>query len=359
MKKGQIAEGRIDYVVFPNKGIAITEEGDRVVVKNTIPGQNVSFLVNKLRKGKAEGRLLETIEKSSLEVEPSCPHFGECGGCTYLSLPYEKQLEYIINAGCDGVKFLNMKPNMRKTYGKGLNHPDYDKLFAAMEEIGIPCLIHSKDPIEFWHKELMLPEHIEYGWCYDGEGFLTYEEHHKETLERLDKNPNLKVILAHVFFLDTMLPEAIRVMEKYPNVCFDLAPHTGMFESFSKDVEGWREFFIKYQDRIMFGSDADDRRDQKTIDEIYNVVETSLTAEDKEMTLECYENEWNIRGLHLPKEVTEKIFCTNFSKFMGGKRNEVNNELLIKMAEHAYNKLQTIPDHKDTPLFKYFLDSNK
>ena len=93
MKKGQIAEGRIDHIVFPNKGIAITEEGDRVVVKNTIPGQKVSFLVNKVRKGKAEGRLLETIEKSSLEVEPSCPHFGECGGCTYLSLPYEEQLK--------------------------------------------------------------------------------------------------------------------------------------------------------------------------------------------------------------------------------------------------------------------------
>ena len=93
MKKGQIAEGRIDHVVFPNKGIAITEEGDRVVVKNTIPGQKVSFLVNKVRKGKAEGRLLETIEKSPLEVEPPCPHFGECGGCTYLSLPYEEQLK--------------------------------------------------------------------------------------------------------------------------------------------------------------------------------------------------------------------------------------------------------------------------
>lgn len=93
MKKGQIAEGRIDHVVFPNKGIAVTEEGDRVVVKNTIPGQKVSFLVNKVRKGKVEARLLETLEKSPLEAEASCPHFGACGGCTYLSLPYEKQLE--------------------------------------------------------------------------------------------------------------------------------------------------------------------------------------------------------------------------------------------------------------------------
>ena len=93
MKKGQIAEGRVDHVVFPNKSVVLTEEGERVIVKNTIPGQKVSFLVNKVRKGKAEGRLLETLEKSPLETESKCPHFGDCGGCTYQSLPYEEQLK--------------------------------------------------------------------------------------------------------------------------------------------------------------------------------------------------------------------------------------------------------------------------
>lgn len=93
MKKGQLAEGVIDYIVFPNKGIAVTEEGEKVVVKNTIPGQKVSFRVNKNKKGKAEGRLLEILEKSPLEVESKCPHFAECGGCTYQTLPYEEQLK--------------------------------------------------------------------------------------------------------------------------------------------------------------------------------------------------------------------------------------------------------------------------
>lgn len=93
MKKGQHGEGIVQKVVFPNKGVALTEEGERVIVKNTIPGQKVAFVVNKARKGKCEGRLLETLEKSPLEIEPECPHFGLCGGCTYQSLPYEKQLE--------------------------------------------------------------------------------------------------------------------------------------------------------------------------------------------------------------------------------------------------------------------------
>jgi len=48
--------------------------------------------VNKVRKGKAEGRLLEVLEASLLECGSPCPHFGICGGCTYLSLPYQEQL---------------------------------------------------------------------------------------------------------------------------------------------------------------------------------------------------------------------------------------------------------------------------
>lgn len=92
MKKGQIAEGIVKSVEFPNKGIVMTDDGERVVVKNTIPGQRVSFAVNKVRKGKAQARLLETLQRSPLETESPCPHFGSCGGCTYQSLPYEDQL---------------------------------------------------------------------------------------------------------------------------------------------------------------------------------------------------------------------------------------------------------------------------
>lgn len=93
MKKGQTSEGTVTKVEFPNKGIVMTKDGERVIVKNTIPGQKVSFLVNKVRKGKAQGRLLSVLEKSGMETESPCPHFGECGGCTYQTLPYEAQLK--------------------------------------------------------------------------------------------------------------------------------------------------------------------------------------------------------------------------------------------------------------------------
>ena len=91
MKKGQVFEGIVERVDFPNKGI-VRVAGETCVVKNSLPGQKVLCGVNKVRKGKAEARLLEVIEKSPLETGSPCSHFGVCGGCTYLSLPYEEQL---------------------------------------------------------------------------------------------------------------------------------------------------------------------------------------------------------------------------------------------------------------------------
>ncbi len=93
MKKGQVYEGIIEKVEFPNKGIVSVEgEEKKVLVKNGIPGQRVRFCVNKLRKGKAEGRLLEVLKKSPLETrEPVCSIFPACGGCMYQTMSYEEQ----------------------------------------------------------------------------------------------------------------------------------------------------------------------------------------------------------------------------------------------------------------------------
>lgn len=91
MKKGQVYTGIVERVDFPCKGIV--KAGEEIcTVKNSLPGQKISFLVNKVRHGKAEARLLEVIESSPLETGDPCSHFGVCGGCAYQSLPYEEQL---------------------------------------------------------------------------------------------------------------------------------------------------------------------------------------------------------------------------------------------------------------------------
>ena len=95
MKKGQILEGVIEKVEFPNKGLCIFAEEDQyVLVKNGIPGQKIRFGINKFKHGRAEGRLLEVLERSPLETrEPVCSLFPACGGCMYQTMSYEAQLE--------------------------------------------------------------------------------------------------------------------------------------------------------------------------------------------------------------------------------------------------------------------------
>ena len=93
MKKGDIFEGIVDRVDFPNKGI-VEAEGERIVVKNTIPGQKIQGVLTKKRKGKCEGRLLQVLEPAAAErPEEACSHAGSCGGCIYQGLPYEEQLK--------------------------------------------------------------------------------------------------------------------------------------------------------------------------------------------------------------------------------------------------------------------------
>lgn len=117
MKKGQEYIGTIEKVDFPNKGLINYAEEDgkvtKVVVKGGIAGQKVRFMLSKKRSGKCEGRIMEVLEKSSLENRiPPCPHFESCGGCTYQQLEYDNQLALkssmvkdIIDGVCDDYEF--------------------------------------------------------------------------------------------------------------------------------------------------------------------------------------------------------------------------------------------------------------
>ncbi|MDO4296511.1 MAG: 23S rRNA (uracil(1939)-C(5))-methyltransferase RlmD [bacterium] len=95
MKKGEIYTGVVESVDFPNKGVVLVED-QKVIVKNTIPGQKISFRIQKKKNGRCEAQLLAVEEAAKEELSREnpevCPHFGICGGCQYQTLPYEKQL---------------------------------------------------------------------------------------------------------------------------------------------------------------------------------------------------------------------------------------------------------------------------
>ena len=94
MKKGVEYTGKVVGLTIPNKGKVDCGEEGTAVVKGTVPGQTVKFVVSKKRSGNAIGRLKEVVEKSELEdVSPKCPHFEFCGGCSYQTMSYDNQLK--------------------------------------------------------------------------------------------------------------------------------------------------------------------------------------------------------------------------------------------------------------------------
>lgn len=92
MKRKDIIEFEVGKMEFGGISRSIYDE-KRIKMKGGITGQRVKAAVKKARSDSGEVRLLELIEPSPLETAETCVHFRECGGCSILSLPYEKQLE--------------------------------------------------------------------------------------------------------------------------------------------------------------------------------------------------------------------------------------------------------------------------
>ncbi len=92
MKRKDIIEFEVGSMEFGGESSTLIGKR-KVKMKGGIIGQKVKAIVKKARSEKAEVKLLEVVENSPIETEETCAHFGQCGGCSILSVPYEKQLE--------------------------------------------------------------------------------------------------------------------------------------------------------------------------------------------------------------------------------------------------------------------------
>lgn len=116
MKKNDIIEVVIQDVAFPNKGIA-RYEGEKITIKGGVLGQRVKARITKKKNEKIEASIVEVLERSELEKDPMCQHFGICGGCSYQTLPYDEQVKVkagqvkklLDNAGIKGYEFLGIE----------------------------------------------------------------------------------------------------------------------------------------------------------------------------------------------------------------------------------------------------------
>ena len=263
----------------------------------------------------------------------------------YKDIPFETQAENLFKVGCDGLKLLGQKPKERKVLGYGINDKRFDKMFSLMEEMGKPVLIHVNDPEKFWDITQMTEHEISRGWFYgEGTGYLSKQEIYDETFQMLDKHPNLKVCLAHFFFQSNFIDEATRIMEKYPNVSFDLTPGWEMYVGFSTKIDAWHDFFEKYADRIMYGTDSNTYKgDDNAL--IHELVRQAITHDNTEFTAPAFGGPI-IKGLDLSQSAINKICMTNYDKFVGD-ITPVNMGEVLNRAEKMLADLKNGEDFEE------------
>lgn len=92
MKKREIIELKIEGIEFGGEAFGYHEDR-KIYVKNAISGQILKVMIKKIRKDKIEAKMLSVVEKSPIETNTTCAHYGICGGCSMLSVDYKKQAE--------------------------------------------------------------------------------------------------------------------------------------------------------------------------------------------------------------------------------------------------------------------------
>ena len=150
----------------------------------------------------------------------------------------------------------------------------------------------------------------------------------------LNRQGDLKVIFPHMYFLSADLPRLERFLRTYPNVNIDLALGVELLFNLSKAPQQARDFFIQHQDRIVFGSDAQEilPLDQARIrfgltNRFLQTDEAFSVPPEAE---ELLQTPGEIHGLGLPQDVLRKIYRDNFLRIVGGEPAKVDRQLALE-----------------------------
>lgn len=233
-----------------------------------------------------------------------------------------KHVKDLMECGCDGIKMLEGKPTSRKRYPiPNFDIPEMDDYFKYLEENNINVVWHVNDPEEFWDSEKCPDWAKRSGWFYDN-SFVNNEDQYTQIENVLKRHPNLRIIFAHFYFLSAQLDRLGYLFDRFPNICVDITPGIELFENLSKNKEKGREFFIKYQDRILYGTDiSGDESDSVPFAKDDSIIRATLCRDflyKKEIFMKgnpnslLGANDFTLNGLELDEEIVNKILYKNF-----------------------------------------------
>ncbi len=263
-------------------------------------------------------------------------------------LPYKEQAELLLAMGCNGIKFLDMKPNYQLYCGCTCDDPVYDELYDYLEEHHVPTVTHVADPANFWD-DTDVPEYRKkLGWCYADPKFLTREAIYACLLRRLEKNPTLNFSIAHFGFMSDDIPLCKKLLDTYPGVTFDLAPGWEIFVDFAKDNDRWKDFFEEYSSRILYGTDTEPGGDPKRIAALQQTMIDFVSRDSNKFPIPVKPDAF-MRGLSLSEPAKQNILHDNYFRFVGTEIKSLDKTLFT---EHNRRITAIAEKNKDVSMLR-------
>jgi predicted TIM-barrel fold metal-dependent hydrolase len=233
--------------------------------------------------------------------------------------------------GARGMKVLKtLGLYLRENISEGklvkIDDPRFDAMWEACGSLGIPVAIHVSDPEAFFLPTDRFNERFEElnnhpDWSFHGHDFPSNAELLEARNRVIAKHPKTQFIVLHVGNDAENLPYVSECMDRFPNMTVELAARVG---ELGRQPRMSRKFFDKYQDRIVFGTDAvpngADTPQQIFGDELYEIYFRFLETEDEYFDYAPApvppQGRWRIYGIGLPDAILKKVYNENAARLL-------------------------------------------
>lgn len=227
------------------------------------------------------------------------------------------RLEASVANGAIGLKiFKNLGLTAKKADGSRLkvDDPDLNPVWQACARLNIPVIIHTAEPMEFfspldyknerWLELALFPSRRN-----NAPGQPSFEELLAERDRMFAANPKTRYLAAHFGYWGHDLRRAAAALDRMPNVYPEVS---AVLYEFGRAPRAARAFFVKYQDRILFGKDAYEPSEYPYY---WRVFETGDEYFDYYRDYHAF---WKLYGMELPDAVLKKIYYANALKVTPG-----------------------------------------
>jgi predicted TIM-barrel fold metal-dependent hydrolase len=239
------------------------------------------------------------------------------------------QIEDAYRAGAKGLKISKVLGlSLRERVTNELvpvDDPRFDPMWEAAGALDMPVAIHTSDPEAFFQpidrfNERWEELHAHPDWSFYGNDFPSNRELQEARRNVMRRHPRTKFVCLHCADPED-LPYVMECMDSHPNMSVDIAARVG---ELGRQPRMARKFFDKYQDRIVFGTDAcssPSTPQQLFGDDLYEVYYRFLETDDEYLDYAPAaippQGRWHIYGIGLPEQVLHKVYWENAARLLG------------------------------------------